>query len=553
MKSILISLLFLFCISNTHAQTVQSKSQDSILTHKVNRNSTGKLLSWYKPEIPGAAFSHVMKLASEFLINTCPIDSKTGLPFYLITCCFNKPDLNGDKYVAEDWPHNPACFYAGCVQSLGINYYQFSGDAKYIELVRGMLDYQIQNGTTPEGWVWEKVPYASSDAFEKVYQGGTRWENDGFRGDGLHGIEPDKVGELGYAYIRFFEITGDKKYLEAGLDCANALAKHVRNVLPSKPQFAASVTGKSPWAFRLNARTGYVLSDYCSNALDPFKLFEELLRIKNTIQLDSASERKYTDAKNIAWQWLFSVNGPMKTSIWNGYFEDIPNDALISNRLQITPGELGKYLIQNPSKDANLPIDIQSIIYWIESVFRDKDFDAIKEQTWCYEPMGSHSSRFGSLCALWYEYSGDVTFKEKAFAYLNYASYMCLPDGYVAVGHNWPGAWFSDGYSDYIRHFSDAMAAVPEWAPASEDHLLRCSSVVKNIEYSTSEIRYSTFDNSSRSVFRLASKPKSVSINNKLLSETKIKDSEGWTWQALNNGGIFRITANNSNSIIIKK
>ncbi len=552
MKKILISLLLLLCFIIGNGQVIKRNNNDSILTHKVNRDQNGALLSWYKPEIPGAAFGQVMKLASEFLVNTCPTDEKTGLPFYLVTCCFNKPDLNGNKYVAENWPHNPACVYAGSVQSLAINYYQYTGDAQYIEVVRGMLDHQLQYGTTPEGWIWEKVPYASSDAFEKVYQGGTRWESDGFRGDGLHGIEPDKIGELGYAYVRFYELTGDKKYLDAGINCANALAKNIRNELPSQSDFAASSTIKSPWPFRLNARTGYIHSEYCSNVLEPYKLFDELIRIKSTIKLDTAAERKYTYAKNIAWKWLFSINGPMKTYIWNGYFEDIPNDNHQSNRLQITPVELGKYLIENQPANINLTLDIPSIISWIESVFRDKDFDAIKEQTWCYEPMGSHSARFGSLCALWYEKTGDIIFKDKAFRYLNYASYMCLPDGFVSVGHTWPGAWFSDGYSDYIRHFSDALAYVPEWAPAGENHLLKCSSVIKSISYSSEKIEFTTFDNASESVLRLALKPKSILVNNKKLPESKIKGSIGWSWQPLENGGVLKISVKDGNSIVIK-
>lgn len=552
MKKIQLSVLLVFCLIIAYGQVITRNNNDSILTHKVNRDKNGALLSWYKPEVAGAGYGQVMKLASEFMVNTCPKDEKTGLPFYLVTCCFNKPNLKGNKYVAENWPHNPACVYAGSVQSLAINYYQYTGDNQYIEIVRGMLDHQLQYGTTPEGWIWEKVPYASSDAFEKVYQGGTRWESDGFRGDGLHGIEPDKIGELGYAYVRFYEITGDKKYLEAGINCANALAKHVRNELPSQSNFAITTTIKSPWPFRLNARTGQIHSEYCSNVLEPYKLFNELLRIKNTIGLDTAAQRKYTYAKDIAWQWLFSKSGPMKTYIWNGYFEDIPNDNLTLNRVHITPVELGKYLIENKPPDVNLAIDIPSITSWIESVFRDKDFDAIKEQTWCYEPMGSHSARFGSLCALWYEKTGDIAFKDKAFRYLNYASYMCLPDGFVSVGHTWPGAWFSDGYSDYIRHFSDALACVPEWAPAGENHLLKCSSVVKNISYSAAKIEFTTFDNASWSLLRLAFKPKSIVVNNKQLSESKTINSEGWNWQALANGGVLKISVKDGDSFVIK-
>jgi hypothetical protein len=42
------------------------------------------------------------------------------------------------------------------------------------------------------------------------------------------GIEPDKIAELGLGYVHFYEMTGERKCLEAGLRCADALVKHVR-------------------------------------------------------------------------------------------------------------------------------------------------------------------------------------------------------------------------------------------------------------------------------------------------------------------------------------
>jgi hypothetical protein len=485
------------------------------LGHKFIRDEKGQTLAWYKPDEPGAAYSHVMKLAAEFLINTCPTDAKTGLPLYLVTCCFNKPDLNGNRYDGEEWPHNPACFYAGSVQSFAIDYYSFSGDERMIELVGGMLDYQLEHGTTPAGWKWENVPYASADPFEKEYHGSTRWEADGSRGDGLHVIEPDKVGELGYGYLKFYQLTENRKYLDAALNCAAALAKYIKPVADDNSPFSATQSDKSPWPFRVNARTGVIISEYCSNALDPIKLFDELLRLKEELRLDTSLVSSFQHTRDIAWNWIFSRNGPMKTFIWNAYFEDIPNDEEQTNRLQITPGELAKYLIKNPGMTHGTEKDVPALISWIASAFKTEGYDAIKEQTWCYEPMGSHTARYGSVCALWYEKTGYGWYKEEAARFLNFATYMTLPDGYVAVGPNWPGAWFSDGYSDYVRHFADAIAAVPEWAPKGENHLLRSLSVVQSITYKKTGINLRTYENSGYIKCSLIKKPNQVLVEGK--------------------------------------
>lgn len=544
MKKITAFLILIGLSVTSFAQLSDVSGKDSILSHPHYRDSKGKTLAWYKPEVPGAAYSRVMKLAAEFLVNTCPTDSKTGLPLYLVTCCFHKPDLEGDRYVGEEWPHNPACTYAGSVQSLAIDYYTFSGDQRMIDLTGTMLDHQLDHGTTPAGWVWEKVPYASSDPFEKEYHGATRWESERFRGDGLHVIEPDKVGELGYGYLRFYQVTDNPIYLEAAIDCANALAQHVRPIQEDNSPFIESKTKQSPWPFRVNARTGTVVSEYCSNVLDPVKLFDELLRLKTRLKIDTAAVNSYQRARDIAWDWLYSRGGPMITYIWNGYFEDISNDEEQTNRLQITPGETAKHLIKNPGIAENTDVDVPALISWIASVFKTEGYDAIKEQTWCYEPMGSHTARYGALCALWYEKTGDQRYKDEAYRFLNFATYMTLPDGFVAVGPNWPGAWFSDGYSDYIRHFADALAAVPEWSPRDENHVLRSTSVVQNIDYGNDKIELVTFDDSGSLKCVLVKKPKRVLVGG--------KDAK-FNWRPFKQGGgELTFSHTNSKNIEIK-
>ena len=539
-------------------QIVNTFSQDSIAGHPAYYDANRQILSWYLPETPGAGYEHVVQLASGFMKEGVPIEPSTGEKLYFVTCCFQGPHMQNDPdaidgILPEDWMHNPACVFAGSVHSLALGYRVYSGDAAYLDIVRDMLDYQLENGTTPEGWEWANVPYASSDPFERVYQGATRWESDGMRGDGLHGIEPDKVGELGYGYLLFFEVTEEVKYLEAALHCADALAKHVRDVVNDDSPFALTSTNKSPWPFRLNARTGRIIDDYCSNVIEPIKIFDELIRIGDRIQLSAERKDQYRTARQLAWDWLFSRNGPFISGIWNGYFEDIPNDPSEANRVQITPLETAKYLIRHPDLDPDIEKNVPSAIHWVNSAFRTEGMDAIKEQTWCYEPMGSHTARYGAACAMWYEFSGDPWYKDQARRYLNLATYMTDENGVVRVGPNWPGSWFSDGYGDYIRHFIDALGAVPEWVPDDHDHLVRSSSVVQEIFYSTGGINYQTYDSASHEVLRMTSKPSGIMIEGKPLPMVTSEGQIGWTWEKLKAGGILRIKKDLGRKVSIKK
>jgi hypothetical protein len=75
------------------------------------------------------------------------------------------------------------------------------------------------------------------------------------------------------------------------------------------------------------------------------------------------------------------------------------------------------------------------------------------------------------------------------------------------------GWWFSDGYGDYIRHFLVAMAAVPQWAPERESHLLRSTSIVSRVEYRPGRVAWATFDAQADDTLRVAFRPKSVRAN----------------------------------------
>jgi hypothetical protein len=316
--------------------------------------------------------------------------------------------------------------------------------------------------------------------------------------------------------------------------------------------FVESDTQQSPWPFRVNARTNVVISEYCSNVIEPIRLFDELLRIQNRINLSTDQIAAYQRARDLAWDWLYSINGPMKTFMWNGYFEDIPNDPGQNNRVQITPMETARYLIKHPELDPNLSENVPALLHWVSSAFATEGLDAIKEQTWCYEPMGSHTARYASICALWYEHTGDAFYRDQAERFFNLATYMCQENGYVSVGPEWPGAWWSDGYGDYIRHFMEGLAAIPEWAPGHENHLLKSTSVIQKIEYAESEIRYQTFDDTAIETLRMARMPQKVYVNDKLIPQKNQLEDNSWTWRRLERGGIVRLHHASGNKIEIE-
>ena len=148
-----LNLLILLLILNvTFILSQQTKKPDTLCVHKTYWDSQNGLLPWYYPEVEGKAYNHVINLASEFLLNT-PSEPQTGYKMYDVLCCFEGPGLHK---VGEDgapkgimpvhWANNPACVHAGSVHSFADKYYFYTGKREYIDMVRRMLDQQIDQG-----------------------------------------------------------------------------------------------------------------------------------------------------------------------------------------------------------------------------------------------------------------------------------------------------------------------------------------------------------------------------------------------------------------------
>ncbi len=545
-------IVLIFLISH-YAAFAQYKV-DSMCGARVILDKNGKLLSRYEPQKPGARYVKVVELAVNFLKN-CPDSKDNNLPLYITYCSMYREGKGG--FLGSSWPHYTIVVNAGMVQSLAFDWRNYSGDESMLDIARKGLDHQLKYGTTPANWEWASVQYASSEAGKIVYDGASKFDtavtevNLG-RGDGSYALEVDKIGEMGIHYLKFYQITNEKKYLEAAIQCADALAKHVRKGKnDNKGIYWPKLEITSPWPFRVKAETGEVIEEYTSHVVENLRLIDELLRIKDREKLPAEKVAAYQNASDIVWYWLYTSEGHVKTSIWKGYFEDIRIDPINLNRVNNSPMEFARYLIKHPQRDANITTTVPALICWVKNTFSEPGMTAINEQTGCYQPMGSHTARYASICALWYERTGDEWFKEEAFGNFNHAIYMAEPDGVVQTGHSWGSEiWFSDGYTDYIRHFMEGIAAFPEWVPVG-NHLLKSTSTVQKIKYETNRISITTFDNQSEVVLRLSSEPKSVTVSGKSLSQTDKEGRDGFVWKTLDKSDVLKLKYSNGQSVLI--
>ncbi len=463
-----------------------------INSHEIVLDKEEKLQSWTE-------YGRVVDLAMSF-IKQCPVDSRNELPWYLQYSCFWTDPLR-----PVDWPDNPAGKFAWAVTTL-LKYYPYCGEDGFIKIVAEMLD-RLWEYRTPADYFWGNVPYATAHPGTGIYYGA--------RADGEYVTEPDKIAQVGKAFLDFYKLTSQVRFLDMAEHCANVLSARLR---PGDDQH-------SPLPFRVDVRTGDVVEEYSAHMIAAVRLFDDLIAYGMT---------GFQSARDQVWNWICEF--PLKNHIWKGYFEDIRLDPENGNRDQLSALETARYFLEHKEDYEDWKTVVASIIAWVRDILGSEPFFAavpIHEQKYCYYWMGSHTARFASICARYWECTGDQAYREIAERSFNWASYMACEDGTVTVGVDRPDyynqCWFTDGYFDYVPHFVDGMASLPELAPAGEDHMLRSSSVVQQISYNRKKIKYRTFDQNSLQRFRLTFQPDRILAEGELLPlREELDERPGW-------------------------
>jgi len=505
----------------------------TIAGRPVQLDAKGKMLPWPMPENTGYSYS------SHFLSQwTILWDQYNRQRLHYFYCCFDFDRTTFELVPDKNWVNSTGYLRAmmeGFIERL----YPYTVDARTLTFLQDFVDYELENGTTPDGYAWSRVPYASANPGAKKYSGWSQLGAEDY-------IEPHVVGEDGYGYLRFYEMTGNTKYLLAAIRCADALVKN----------YKTGDETHSPWPVRAYVRDGRAderpMGPYSANVVEPIMLFDELIRIG---QGDVAG---YTRVRAGAWEWFQKY--PLAKDVWVGYFEDTV--ASMENMNQVIPLEFARYVLLHPEKDGQWREHAHHIIEWVKTTPKWAKYvvhDALVtteqgngKEFCCNDPnqcCDSHTSRLAAVEALYYAKTGDVAYREAAFRSYNWVTYFQgLPGGaHAPFTGQW---WFTDEFSDGPRRLMDAFWAVPEWAPADESHLLGSSSVVTRIRYGKGSVTYSTFDASSSDVLRLDFVPRTVMANGKALGLRSDLDGAGYTFDAAT--GVLRVRHDDARDIDIQ-
>ncbi len=508
------SILCLFTICSAQQSSpfpvVSTVDQPEIAGRPVQLDAKGKLLPWPMPDNIGYSYSSHVLTQWQILWDQY---NRQRLPYYY--CCFDFDRTTFEMFPDQHWANSTGYLRAmleGFIERL----YPYTGDTRTLTFLEDFVDYELENGLTPNGYAWSRVPYASANPGAKRYTG---WS--------VHGedyIEPHVVGEDGYAYLRLYEMTGNTKYLQEAILCADALVKN----------FKLGDEKNSPWPVRCYARDGKAdggpMGPYSANVIEPIMLFDELIR------LGQGDVANYARVRQGAWEWFQQY--PLATNTWVGYFEDVVPS--MENMNQVIPLEFARYVLLHPDKDPQWREHAKRLIEWVKTTPKWPKYivhgatvtteQGNGREFCCNQPnecCDSHTSRLAAVEALYFAKTGDESYREQAFRSYNWVTYFqgLSRDAHTPFGPQW---WFTDQFTDGPRRMMDAFWAVPEWAPVDESHLLGSSSVVTKISYGKGSVTYSTFDSQSIDVLRLDFVPTSVTADGRPLPRRKDLDASGF-------------------------
>ncbi len=518
LKKIMLSIAGCFLVSVVFAQEAPERHVLHAMKfneHEVVLDKDRKIISWITPQ--SAAYDRFLRQRWDFIKTGVPNYPGTDYPQYYFSCGYSNQNygtpsgwMNDIGEKIPNWFESARLFYA------------YSGDSSVMKIVKDFMDYTLEHGTSPSGFAWPDFPYTTTNAGDLDFKGFTARL-------ALHEIQVDHAADMGLAYYRMYQYSGEEKYKTAALNVANVLAANART---------GSAT-QSVWPYRVNMKTGEITAEYGANWLGAYSLLE------NLVNANLGNVEAYKSAMEKAREFI--LNYPMKTGYWtDGHTDTDINSNTYKSNMSASNAKL--YIFDHPEFDPQWKTHIPQLMNWTEENFVYRcnkgepatqwGANIVGEQDDFLPKMDYQTARYGAACARWYAASGDKAYKEKAYRSLNWVTYCndSLGMAYespVSVGVE---SWWSDCYGECTRMFYHAFAAIPEWAPAGENHILYSEGVLNNVAYSPEKIEYTATSAKGKDFLKTAFKPEKITLDGKSISPAANENEEGFILTPLDAG-----------------
>jgi hypothetical protein len=504
---------------------------DSFNHHAVQLDEQSKIISWIKPQ--SKAFDQFLRQRWDFIKTKVPPAPgpapRSSYPQYYFYCAYR---YKGGELEPDQWMNDVGEKIPNWFESARL-YYAYTGDESVMTIIKNFIDYTLGHGTSPADFSWPGFPYTTTNAGDTLFRGFTSAKR--FQ---LHEVQVDHAGDIGLSYYRLYQYTGDSRYRDAAIKVANTLAAKLRT---------GSAT-RSPWPYRVIVSTGKVTAEYGANWAGCYLLLDGLANANlGNVAAYRGACRKVKD---------FLLQYPMKTGYWtDGHTDaDVNSNSYKSN---MSASNAALFLLDHPAFDPAWKQDLPMLIKWTEDNFIFRTAPGEPASQWGANIVGEQDSfifkmdyqtaRYAAECARWYAISGDEAYKEKAWRSLNWVTYCNDSTGMVNESplSKDISNWWSDCYGEGPRMFYHAFAAIPEWAPPGEDHILYSTEVLKLVKYAERQIQYTVSAASGTEYVKLSFRPVTILLNGKPLAKTNAGTPHGYQLKPIGNGDYSLIITRN--------
>lgn len=505
-----------------HRSNRYSSKPDSIATHKVVLDDHSKIIAWIQPQ--SRAYDIFLRQRWNFIKTSVPYSPgpapRSQYPQYYFYCAYK---VSNGKILQEPdaWMNDIGEKIPNWFESARL-YYAYTGDSTVMNIAENLAAYAIDHGMTPASFDWPDFPYTTTNAGDMEFKG-----FDAAKRFVLHEVQVDHAGDMGLAFYRLYLYTGKEKYKKAAVGIANTLANKART----------GDAENSVWPYRVVMSTGEVTAPYGANWIGAYSLLEHLVKAK------TGNVQAYQQAMNKVRD--FMLRFPMQTGYWaDGHTDtDVKSNTYKSN---MGKSNTALYMLDNPSFDPEWKMHIPQMIQWTETNFVARcnegepatqwGANLVGEQDDFLPKMDYQTARYAAECAKWFAITGDTAYKEKAYRSLNWVTYCSdsLGLAFESPVSDGVSSWWSDCYGEGPRMFYHALAAIPEWAPPQENHILYAQGILKNVSYAAHTIQYTATDETGTEFLRLSFRPRKISLNGKPVALQNKKN--GYTIKSLGNG-----------------
>lgn len=439
----------------------------------------------------------------------------------------------------SDWANGDLGQRAAYVISGLIDYYRYSGDPAAIALVTLQADALLDYALTPTDHPWP----------EFLISVPTRGKPYG-KADPRGFIQLDIVAEVGIALVHAAEMTGNQRWMKA--------AQHWGDLFAEK---RSRVVGGPPWPRYANPECIFWDDHATGGVAFILEFLDALIRTGYT-----GKDGAILEARQAGVDYLRDVLLP-KWSIndtWGRNYWDWVDNVQAENVTEFA----ARYVMEHPNEFPNWENDARNILglFLNHASVNPGSGGDVYSGAWAYPESSSCCGR-----SLWYGplelagtyaqlgmLTGSEWARELARRQAILATYDVRETGVVEDNIDGGGivadAWFKIAHPMALKYCLSIMAWQPEiFGPSQENHIVRSTAVICNVNYGDGYIRYRTADcpAGTTEVLRLAFRPTSIVTREKELPEADVRAGNGYEVKALA-GGDYLVTVRHDNSLIVE-